>query len=285
MLSRNFLKITTKKNSKFQILRSCSNTVFLDPKESILSHLTLNPQIPQYPIALVHGMGGDKPFLKYFRTIPEDFGILGIQFVVPQTYRYATLEKRAMVLKKELDAYFLLNPHVKKLNLIGHSMGGLDARYLISNLGGHEKIASLTTIGTPHWGSSYCDWWVKNAFLRLNVDKILQLFPWESGAWNNLNTDYLIEFNQVTHDHPSVAYYSIAGDPVEMSITNILYIPWRYILDVEGPNDGLVSVKSAKWGKFLGTVPLDHAQQIGWSFIDHRFMFRKLVNFIAQEGH
>jgi triacylglycerol esterase/lipase EstA (alpha/beta hydrolase family) len=278
MLPRLFFKFPFKK----KFVRS--NTVFLQPHEIATSYLNLVPQIPKYPIALIHGMGGDKPFLRYFRTIPEDFETLGIQFIQPLTYRYATCEKRAILLKQELDEYFVLNPDVKKLNLIGHSMGGLDARFLISSLGGHEKIASLTTIGTPHHGSSYCDWCVRYA-LQFQIDKFLKLFPWESGAWHNLITEYLIEFNEKNVNHPAVSYYSIAGDPVQMSRTNILYLFWRYTLEAEGPNDGLVSVNSAKWGKFLGTVPLDHAQQIGWSFIDHRYMFRKLVNVIAEEGH
>ena len=39
-----------------------------------------------------------------------------------------------------------------------------------------------------------------------------------------------------------------------------------YIEGVEGDNDGLVSVESAKWGEFLGVLPADHIDQVG-----HRF--------------
>lgn len=40
-----------------------------------------------------------------------------------------------------------------KVILIGHSMGGLIARYYLEVLGGHEQCRALFTFGTPHRGS------------------------------------------------------------------------------------------------------------------------------------
>ncbi len=40
-----------------------------------------------------------------------------------------------------------------KVNLIGHSNGGLVSRYYIENLGHSENVEKLITIDTPHWGS------------------------------------------------------------------------------------------------------------------------------------
>ncbi|NLE03899.1 MAG: alpha/beta fold hydrolase, partial [Crenarchaeota archaeon] len=40
-----------------------------------------------------------------------------------------------------------------KVDIVGHSMGGLIARYYIENLGHSSRVAKLITIGTPHWGS------------------------------------------------------------------------------------------------------------------------------------
>ncbi len=39
------------------------------------------------------------------------------------------------------------------VDLIGHSMGGLVARYYINFLGGEEKVERLITLGTPHHGT------------------------------------------------------------------------------------------------------------------------------------
>jgi triacylglycerol esterase/lipase EstA (alpha/beta hydrolase family) len=46
----------------------------------------------------------------------------------------------------------------QKVHMIAHSMGGLDARHMIVNSAGMaEKVATLTTIGTPHHGTVFAD--------------------------------------------------------------------------------------------------------------------------------
>ena len=44
-----------------------------------------------------------------------------------------------------------------KINIVGHSMGGLVARYYIENLYHDYSVSKLVTICTPHWGSGYAD--------------------------------------------------------------------------------------------------------------------------------
>ena len=44
------------------------------------------------------------------------------------------------------------------LNIPGHSMGGLDARYLVSKMDGADFVASITTLVTPHRGGSLANW-------------------------------------------------------------------------------------------------------------------------------
>lgn len=47
----------------------------------------------------------------------------------------------------------------REINLIGHSMGGLDARYLITHLQPEAfTVKTLTTIATPHRGSAFADY-------------------------------------------------------------------------------------------------------------------------------
>lgn len=52
----------------------------------------------------------------------------------------------------------------EKVNIIAHSKGGLEARYLVSSLGMENRIASVTTLCTPHHGS-------------VSMDKLLKWFP------------------------------------------------------------------------------------------------------------
>lgn len=44
-----------------------------------------------------------------------------------------------------------------KINIVGHSMGGLVARYYIENMNQDIYVDKLITICTPHWGSGYAE--------------------------------------------------------------------------------------------------------------------------------
>jgi triacylglycerol lipase len=41
----------------------------------------------------------------------------------------------------------------EQIHVIGHSLGGLIARYYIQRLGGHERVHTCVTLGTPHQGT------------------------------------------------------------------------------------------------------------------------------------
>jgi len=258
---------------------------FLRPSDILsICPKTIEVKSLRYPILLCHGMGGDKPFLKYFRTVPEDLESAGIKVRQTDVWRYGSVYKRASLLENQVRAT-LDHLGVKKLNLIAHSMGGLDARYFIANMGGHEYVESLVTIGTPHRGSAYCDWCIQNVVAPSKVDLWGKHLPWEIGAWNNLTTHYLRDdFNPKTRDVDGVSYYSIAG-VMTPTLINPLTFSYNKLHPIEGANDGLVSVHSAMWGTFLGTVPLDHKEQIGWSLIDPRPFFRRIANHLAEQGH
>lgn len=40
-----------------------------------------------------------------------------------------------------------------RVNLVGHSLGGLIARYYVQRLGGHTRVHSVVTVATPHRGT------------------------------------------------------------------------------------------------------------------------------------
>ena len=70
------------------------------------------------------------------------------------------VKARAATLRGEVERV-LADSNMDKVHIIGHSMGGLDARHMLYD--GRQdqfesKIASVTTIGTPHWGSSFADY-------------------------------------------------------------------------------------------------------------------------------
>lgn len=47
----------------------------------------------------------------------------------------------------------------ERIHIIGHSLGGLIARYYITRLGGDERVHTLVTLGTPHGGTYAAHAW------------------------------------------------------------------------------------------------------------------------------
>eukprot|EP00027_Filamoeba_sp_ATCC50430_P007345 CAMPEP_0168551398 /NCGR_PEP_ID=MMETSP0413-20121227/6152_1 /TAXON_ID=136452 /ORGANISM="Filamoeba nolandi, Strain NC-AS-23-1" /LENGTH=232 /DNA_ID=CAMNT_0008581923 /DNA_START=599 /DNA_END=1293 /DNA_ORIENTATION=- len=178
------------------------------------------------------------------------------------------------------------NKHIKKVHLIGHSMAGLDARYFVSQLGGHAHTFSLTTIGTPHHGTYMADWTVEKVMRRISGDSFLRSIGINTEAFYQLTRRYLEEeFNPTVLNHPNVQYYSLSGGGSH-SVPSLspMRLFHRKLHEVEGPNDGVVSVRSAQWGDFLGTVPLDHLELMNWNiFKDVRYMYSGLASFLAQK--
>lgn len=135
-------------------------------------------------------------------------------------------------------------------------MGGLDSRYMLSRLikpSDFLKVMSLTTLSTPHRGSPVAD-------LFASVTKYL---PAELGAFYQLTTQYMKEnFNKSVVDVKDVSYFSY-GARITPSTVSPFYLTNAIIQKAEGDNDGMVSVKSAKWGEYMGTMDnVDHADII-----------------------
>jgi len=223
-------------------------------------------------------MGGDKPLFKYYTGIKNDLESVGCTVFQPIVPRYSDVYTRSERLRDQILEIHRTTKHTR-FNLIGHSMGGLDARHFISNLEGYKITASLTTLSTPHHGSSCGDWFVTSLSEPLKLSKM------GIKAHYNLTREFLANvFNPQTPNKPGVAYFSFGGEK-DISVTDVLYIPSQIILKREGKNDGLVSVASSKWGEYVATLPLDHAEMINWGFTyDARRLFRSLVTFLAQQG-
>ncbi|KAF9110265.1 hypothetical protein BGX27_006583 [Mortierella sp. AM989] len=225
------------------------------------------------PVVLCHGflgfdtLGTNPDFcFDYWFGVREALAEIGCDVHTAKVPPFADIQQRAERLRKYIERTV---PHGAELNLIAHSMGGLDCRYLISHLKSpHFKVKSLTTLATPHRGSSFADYVMSDIVGKVRLEAfwaVLGMVGIERGAAENLTTYYIQnEFNPNTPDDPDVKYFSFGASFVPGLFSRFRF-PWSVIMDREGPNDGLVSVKSAQWGTYVKTIPnADHMDLMNW---------------------
>lgn len=221
------------------------------------------------PIVFAHGMG--VPYQLYERVVPlrKVFARLGYDLRIARTPLAGTLDERSRVLHDEIRR---LVPD-GRFHLLGHSMGGLDARLVVrrfSDVG--ARCVSVTTMATPHHGSAVADYIVAHVDEASDesstVHRILEALGGALGgaldAARELTTANVEgRFNGRVIDYPGVRYLSLGffiPEPVERhSVVPLLWVLHSIGVRQGQPhNDGLVSVESAEWGESLGVLPADH---------------------------
>lgn len=217
----------------------------------------------KYPIILVHGVGfRDFRHFNYWGRIPRELMRYGSSIYYGNQEAFGTIEYNGEDIKKKI-LEVIEETGCEKVNIIAHSKGGLDSRYAISVLGMDKYTASLTTISTPHRGCLFVDkicklpekiyrWIAKfydNMFKRLG-DKNPDFY----GAMHQFTTYNSREFNKNVIDSPLVYYQSYISVMKDSLSDVLLTIPHFFIKVLDGENDGLVSIPSAKWGNFKGVI-------------------------------
>src|SRR5439155_8289540 len=94
-----------------------------------------------------------------------------------------------------------------RVNVIAHSMGGLDGRYAIAKLGAGDKIASLVTIGTPHHGTPLAD--LGQVGPALTARALIKRLGLPSDSLDWLTQARMASFNAEIADDPRVLYASV----------------------------------------------------------------------------
>lgn len=217
----------------------------------------------RYPLVLVHGIGfRDLKYFNYWGRIPGRLARYGGRVWYGHQQAWGTIERNAAALKQTI-LQVQRQTGCEKVNLIAHSKGGLDARYMISRLDMGSAVASLTTIATPHRGSELLDLLCRlpDPVYRLITRRIDRVFakagdpcPDAYQASRQLSPAFCARFNEQTPDDPRVYYQSYAAAMKGFSSDFLLSIPWLLLRLMGGENDGLVCLPSAQWGRFRGVI-------------------------------
>jgi len=258
------------------------------------------PQRRPYPLVLAHGFFGFRNIgpLTYFYGVQDALSKDGREVYVTQVDPFNSSEVRGAQLKTQVEG-ILASSGAPKVNLICHSQGALDCRYVANQLG--KRIGAVVLVGGTNRGD-----YVADAALGLTQSSVgdalgalIALFGSVvldpagnpdsdfKAAIAQMSTAGATAFNAKYPDDPDVAYFSIAGrsnfagdydcgsqteapfiekwDPVRAPIDPLLAATEGIINGAGSPpptNDGLVTVASAKWGTFLGCVPASHLGEV-----------------------
>ena len=217
----------------------------------------------KYPILLVHGIfWRDWQLFNYWGRIPRELIRNGATIYYGKQDSATSMEICANEIKEQV-LKIIEKEKCEKVNIIGHSKGGLDARYAISCLGIDKNVASLTTVGTPHRGCKFVDQLLcrfpdkfvhalakkyNSVYLKLG-DKTTDFY---SGIYD-LTTSKCAEFNEKVPNKEGVVYQSVSSKMSSMFSAGFpLNICYAFIARKEGENDGFVTVESSKHGNYLG---------------------------------
>jgi len=224
------------------------------------------------PVVLHHGLFGYDEIklgskrISYFLGIDKAILDRGHPLIVPRVHPCGATAKRAGQLKKTiLDQLRAMDRASERVVIIAHSLGGLDARYMLSKLEMADRVAALVTITTPHRGSPYADWVVRNVGRRMGGLRMMQLLGIDVGGILDLTTENCSRFNDEITDVPGVRYYSVSAARPRNQVPAFAQHAHRTVYEAEGDNDALVSIKSSTWANHLGVWPADH-----WHTINRR---------------
>lgn len=243
----------------------------------------------KYPIVLAHGLfgySGSIGLYPYWSDIPDTLRACGATVYIAHVSAANEIYVRGEQLHDQLRSFGHTRYH-----LIGHSQGGLDARYVLENY--PNMIASVTTIGTPHRGSKVADkltmsftrgTWVETFanFLGNSLGYTISFLSGHLGwqdtrsAMLGLTTEHVNQFNDLFPiglgknecDSGAPSFHGIKlyswGSEVAKATAyrdwfgHILERFFSHAFDIEEKNDGLVSVCSMKWGHWLGSLKNAH---------------------------
>ena len=161
------------------------------------------------PLVLHHGFFGFANFRvgpigwSYFQGIDRALAGRGFPVIVTRVHPTAGIATRARQLKEQILGHLKkIGATAERVLIVGHSMGGLDARYMIRKLGMEDRVAALLSVTTPHRGSPYADWCVRHLGKRLGGFQLMNFLGLDVQAVSDLTTACCRRFNEEVPDAP-----------------------------------------------------------------------------------
>ena len=239
------------------------------------------PQPPlhptRYPVVLLHGFGALANLMQGGVLHAEAMHLRGrgVWAYAPHVNPYDTVAVRAASWADRLERV-LAETGAERVNLVGFSTGGLDARWLARDPAWTGRIASLVTVSTPHRGSELAAYVMdRPERLRSWAIGLMQFVgraayesapPHAEAALAELApgaVEARFDPDETVPGAWCASWSARAGKGTGVPMYPPLIVPNRILYGLAGLNDGIVPTASMPWGEPLGTLDADHARQIG----------------------
>lgn len=259
---------------------NCANSSGCKPISSIKPTSTYTKS--QYPVVLQHGLGGwTKLFwsIDYFHGIPQELMAGGSEVYATKVSAINDTRYRGEQLLQQVKTIRAITGK-DKVNLIGHSHGGIDIRYVAGVA--PEYVASVTAVSSPEQGSKMADWTIKMvtegsakdglpkgefntgskmalAFFKfvggfmdigsgISLDSLHEQDGWK--AVTALSTDYATQFN---HEFPAAMPTRYCGHPpTDYKIDGVRYYSFSGVGTITNgfdPSDYILALTGKSFGK------------------------------------
>jgi triacylglycerol lipase len=155
----------------------------------------VTPESP--PILMIHGFLGTRGSMYMLeRRLVED-GFVVVSFNLG-TLNVRDIRRSAFLIHRKIERILAQTPS-QRIDIIGHSMGGLIGLYYVKKLGGHARVRKLIMMGTPVRGT-----WAALA-------GVMTLGLWSTSSWQLLPRSRFLDELAKGPIPPGVEVHTIAA--------------------------------------------------------------------------
>jgi pimeloyl-ACP methyl ester carboxylesterase len=155
----------------------------------------ITPDAP--PVLLIHGFLGTRGSMYMLERRLVDDGFVVVSFNIG-TLNVRDIRRSAFLIHRKIERILAQTPS-QKIDIVGHSMGGLIGLYYIKKLGGHARVRKLVMMGTPVRGT----WSALAGVLTLGL--------WSTSSWQLLPRSRFLDELAQGPLPPNVDVHTIAA--------------------------------------------------------------------------
>ena len=246
-----------------KIIRTVTDEVRVEVGRCRLDHRREAEKLcaTRYPLLMVHGVFfRDSASFNYWGRIPEALEKNGATVFYGEHESAASVRDAAEELSARIRE-IVEQTGCEKVNIIAHSKGGLDCRYAIARCGVAPLVASLTTVNTPHRGCEFADELLDNIPNSVQVT-VASGYNTAMRAVGDQNPDFMAAVRDLTasacrkrNEEIGMALpQGIVSRSVGSRLNRArggrfpLNMTYALVKRFDGPNDGLVSESSFRFG-------------------------------------